>query len=130
MRIGLATQLPPDTLLADELATEDLVEMANLTAAQTGVAETIFISTVMGGHGPRVKYFVKPGRNEASFSVLIADPPRVVANSLPDQLLRQRGPEVMKWVALNRDALLDFWNNGDTWTDPQVSAFKQALKRI
>lgn len=31
---------------------------------------------------------------------------------------------------LNKDALLDFWNNGDTWTDPQGRALKQALKRL
>src|SRR4051795_12727869 len=123
-------QIPADTFLADELAGVDVVEMANLTTAQTGVLGTIFISTVMGGHGPRVKYFVQPGRNQPSFSVLIAALPVVVANSLPDRVLRQRAPDVIRWVALNKDALLDFWNNGDTWTDPQVIAFKQALKRI
>jgi hypothetical protein len=130
MRAGLTTQLPPDTSLAEELALEELAEMANLTAAQTGVPGTIFISTAMGGHGPRVKYFLQPGRNQPSFSVLIADPPHVVANSLPDRVLRQRAPDVIRWVALNKDALLDFWNTGDSWTDPQVTAFKRALKRI
>ena len=74
MCAGLATQLPADTPLADELAAEELVETANLTTAQTGVSGTIFISTLMRGHGPRVKYFVQPGRNQPSFSVLIADP--------------------------------------------------------
>lgn len=123
-------QLPPDVPLADELATEELVEMANLTSAQTEVPGTIFISTVMRSHGPRVKYYEQPGRFQPSFSVLIADPPRVVANSLPDRILRQVSPQVIQWVVLNKDALLDFWNNGDTWTDPQVTAFKQALKRV
>src|SRR5579864_2385410 len=123
MRAGEKTRLPPDVPLADELAVDDVIDMANLTTDQTGVTGTIFISTVMGSHGPRVKYFVQPGRNQPSFSVLIADPPRVVANSLSDRVLRQRSPEVIRWVALNRDALLDFWNNGDTWTDPQVTAF-------
>ena len=124
------TRLPPDVPLADELAVDDVIDMANLTTAQTGVAGTIFISTVMGSHGPRVKYFVQPGRNQASFSVLIADPPRLVANSLADRVPRQRSQEVIRWVALNRDALLDFWHHGDTWPQPQVNAFMQALKRI
>src|SRR5690349_13673331 len=126
MRADLVTQLPPDTPLAEELAAEELAEMANLTTAQTGVLGTIFISTAMGSQGPRVKYFVQPGRNQPSFSVLIADPPYIAANSLPDRILRQRAPDVIRWVALNKDALLDFWNNGDAWTDPQVTAFKQA----
>jgi hypothetical protein len=132
MQAAEAAQLPPDVPLADELAAavDDVIDMANLTEAQTGVPGTIFISTVMGGHGPRVKYYVQPGRFQPSVSVLVADPPRVVANSLPAQVLRQRSPQVIQWVALNRDALLEFWNHGDTWTDPQVTAFKQALRRL
>src|ERR1700744_573522 len=65
--------LPVDTLLADELATEELVEMANLTSAQTGVVGTIFISAAMGAHGPRVKYVETPGRTQPSFSASIAE---------------------------------------------------------
>jgi hypothetical protein len=124
-------QLPPDVTLADELANDDeLVEMANLTAAQTGVPGTIFISTAMGSHGPRAKYFVQPGRSQPSFSVSVSNNPSVVANSLPTRVLNQMSPQVIRWVVLNRDALLDFWNNGDTWTQPQVNAFVQTLKRI
>ncbi len=123
-------QLPPDAILADELATDELVEMANLTSAQTGVSGTIFISTAMGSHGPRVKYFVQPGRTQPSFSVTISDAPTLVANSLPVRALRQMSPQVVQWVSLNKDALLDFWNNGDTWTQPRVNAFMQMLKPI
>ena len=123
-------QLPADTILADELTADELVEMANLTAAQTGVPGTIFISTAMGSHGPRVKYYVQPGRTQPSFSVTISDTPVVVANSLPLRVLRQMSPPVIQWVSLNRVSLLDFWNNGDTWTQPEVAAFIQVLKRI
>jgi hypothetical protein len=54
MKANDIQQIPADTLLAEELACEDVVEMTNLTTAQTGVPGTIFISTAMGGHGPRV----------------------------------------------------------------------------
>jgi hypothetical protein len=124
------TRIPVDISLADELSGEDLVEMANLTSAQTGVVGTIFISTVMGAHGPRVKYFVRPGRTQPSFSVSIADPPVVVASSLPARTLCQFSPLVIDWVARNRNALLDFWNNGDSWTQPEVNDFIQRLQRI
>lgn len=123
-------QLPADTILADELTADELVEMANLTAAQTGVPGTIFISTAMGSHGPRVKYYVQPGRTQPSFSVTISDTPVVAANSLPLRVLRQMSPPVIQWVSLNRVSLLDFWNNGDTWTQPEVAAFIQVLKTI
>ena len=48
------TEIPTDTRLADELAEDEVLEMANLTSAQTGIAGTHFISTAMGQHGPRV----------------------------------------------------------------------------
>ena len=123
-------QIPADTRLAEELACEDVVEMANLTTAQTGVSGTIFISTAMGGHGPRVKYFLQPGRSQPSFSVTISDNPRVVANSLPVRVVRQMSPQVINWLSINKDALLDFWHHGDTWTHPEVNDFIQKLHRI
>lgn len=39
-------------------------------------------------------------------------------------------PEVVEWVRLNRDALLSFWNEGDTWLDEKVEAFKKALEKL
>src|SRR5487761_1111814 len=87
--IDTAIQIPADPSLAAELAGEELVEMANLTSAQTGIHGTIFISTAMGAHGPRVKYFVQPARTQPSFSVSIADTPRVVATSLPARTVGQ-----------------------------------------
>jgi hypothetical protein len=125
-----ALQLPADALLADELACEEVVEMANLTSAQTGVSGTIFISTAMGQHGPQVKYFEHPGRTQPSFSVSVAEPPTVVANSLPARTVRQMAPQVIEWVRRNRDELLDFWNHGDTWTQPEVDEFIQRLQSI
>ena len=121
---------PSDTLLKDELAEEETVEMANLTSAQTGVKGTIFISTAMGAHGPRVKYFLQPGRNEPSFSVSVSDPPRIVANSLPARVVGEMAPHVIHWVSLNKAALLDFWDHGDTWTQPEVNDFIQKLQRV
>jgi hypothetical protein len=127
---GKDMMIPADSRLAEELADEDVVEMANLTTAQTGVPGTIFISTAMGGHGPRVKYFLQPGRSQPSFSVAITDIPTVVANSLPLRVVRQASPQVIDWVARNRDGLLDFWYHGDTWSQPEVNDFIQKLQRV
>ena len=128
--LGSVLQIPLDTALADELSGEDDAEMANLTGAQTGVAGIIFISIAMGQHGPRVKFFERPGRTQPSFSVSIAEAPAVVANSLPPHTVRQMAPQVIEWVSRNRDALLDFWHHGDTWTQPEVSDFIQNLRRL
>lgn len=130
MSIENVAKFPADVLLAEELARDELVEMANLTSAQTGITGTIFISTAMGAHGPRVKYFVQPGRTQPSFSVSIGDIPVVVANSLPLRTVRQTSPRVVEWVSRNKDALLDFWNHGDTWTQPEVNDFIQRLHKV
>jgi hypothetical protein len=123
-------KIPPDLPLAEELSSEDVVDMANLTPAQTGIAGTIFISTAMGAHGPRAKYFLQPGRTQPSFSVSISDTPAVVANSLPARVVRQMSPQVIEWVSRNKDALLAFWHHGDTWTQPEVNDFIQKLQRV
>ncbi|HMD65280.1 MAG TPA: hypothetical protein VKG22_01360 [Stellaceae bacterium] len=130
MKTDNILQIPADTLLAEELASEDVVEMANLTTSQTGVPGTIFISTAMGGHGPRVKYFLQLGRSQASFSVTIADASTVAANSLPVRVVRQTSSQVISWVLRNKDASLDFWYHGDTWTQPEVNDFVQKLHRL
>ena len=133
MTLGFLTTplcIPADTFLAEELAHEDTVEMANLTSAQTGVPGTIFISTAMGAHGPRVKYFLQPGRTQPSFSISVTDTPTVVANSLPARIARQMSPQVIAWVSRNKDELLDFWNRGDTLTQPEVNEFIQRLQRV
>ena len=113
-----------------ELADDDVVEMANLTTAQTGVPGTIFISAAMGGHEPRVKYFLQPGRSQPSFSVAVADNPTVIASNLPLRVVRQLSPQVVDWVSRNKDVLLDFWYHGDTWTHPEVIDFIQRLRRL
>ncbi|HJU18836.1 MAG TPA: hypothetical protein VJ770_20475 [Stellaceae bacterium] len=84
----------------------------------------------MGEHGPRVKYFLQPGRSQPSFSVTIFDAPAVVADSLPIRVVRQMSPQVIAWASRNKDALLDFWHHGDTWTQPEVNAFIQKLVRL
>ena len=96
MKLEEIARLPADTLLADELSNDDgIIEMANLDKSQTGIDGVIWISTMMTGHAPRVKYFVRPGRTQPSFSVTIADQPRVVANRLPPRVVNQMLPLVI-----------------------------------
>jgi hypothetical protein len=131
MKTEHIAQLPADPTLAEELSTDDVIfEMANLGKSQTGIDGIVWISTSMTGHAPRVKYFVQPGRTQPSFSVLISDQARVVANSLPARTVNQMAPLVIRWVHLNKDALLDFWHHGDTWTATQLIHFLQSFRQI
>lgn len=109
---------------------DDVVEMTNLQEKDTGIAGVIFISTIMGAHGPRVKYFVKTGRHQPSFSVSIAAEPVVLASSLPERNLNRAAPSVIRWVKLNREALLRFWNEGENMSIDELHAFAKALKKL
>jgi hypothetical protein len=74
--------------------------------------------------------FPAAGAIAAELSVAIADVPTVDSNSLPVRVVRQVSPQVIDWVSRNKDALLDFWYHGDTWTQPEVNDFIQKLQRV
>jgi hypothetical protein len=112
------------------LEEDDIFEMANLSEHQTGIAGIVFISTVMGAHGPRVKYYARTGPGQASFSVAVASEPRVLANSMDERDLARMAPAVLKWVELNHEALSRFWWEGKFWVDDEVAAFKAALVKV
>jgi hypothetical protein len=97
-------QIPTDNPLAEELGGEDVVEMANLRPPRPA--------------------------SQPNFSVTVADTPTVVANRLPVRVVRQLSPQIIDWVSRNKDALLDFWYHGDTWTQPEVNDFIQKLQRV
>lgn len=107
---------------ATTLEEDEVFDMANLSEARTGIPGIVYVSTRAGKHGPRVKYFERAGGDQPSFSMSIADVPIVVANSLPDRVLRRMSPLVAEWVQLNHAGLLEFWEHGDTWMKEQVDA--------
>lgn len=125
---------PRERTLGEELDAYDddagPLEMVNLREPDTGVAGVLFISTAMASHGPRVKFMLKAGRDQPGFSVSIDPAPRVLANSLPERDLARAAPQVARWVALNHEALLRFWNEGDSWDVHQLAAFAGGLQKL
>src|SRR5437763_15261168 len=104
------------------LGDDDLMDFMNLTQEETGIVGTIFVSTAMGSHGPRVKYFLKSGKDQKSLSVAISAEPYVMTSSLPERITNRTAPAVIEWVRLNRSALLKFWNDGKYWSRAEVNA--------
>ena len=97
--------------LADKIAEEELLEeMVSYRKNVTGVEHTIFISPKgHTRHAPRIKVAIDPPdsvdpRGETA-SVAIADG-EVTAGDVPRGLLDQ----ARQFIALNRDALLDYWD--------------------
>ena len=112
------------------LGEDEVCEMANLPPDWTGVLATIFISTAMGGHGPRVKVYLKPGRKQPSASISIGPQPRVLASSLDERDLNRVAPKALEWVAVNHAALTRFWFEGETMLISDVSDFARGLSRV
>lgn len=112
------------------LSDEDVFEMANLPPDWTGVLATIFISTALGQHGPRVKLYLKTGRNQPSASISIGPNPRVLASSLDGRDLKRIAPKALEWVALNHEALTTFWFEGEHLTIADVADFGRSLKKV
>lgn len=117
----------------DELAAsgdDPVFDQMNLREHETGIEGDVFLSTEVARHGPRVKYYLRAAKNAPSFSVSIGSEPRVVATSLDARTTNQRGREVAAWVALNREALLAFWNEGAFWSTSEVKSFHDSLVKL
>ena len=88
----------------------DLYEMANLYPRDTGLPMTIWVNPKGNAqHDARIKVCLTPGdRMDASNTAVVAvrPQPHVIAG----QLSSQDFAEVGRWIDLNRDALLGYWD--------------------
>ena len=115
----------------DDFADDTLIEMANLDEGDTNVPGTIFVSTALGAHGPRVKWYPdRAGRDLPCLVVSIGADPAVRDDFLPARVTRAVLPRVTAWVRLNHVALLDFWQNGASWNRREVAAFLDGLRPV
>ena len=114
-----------------DLSEIDLIEMANVSTKDTGIEGVISITTVQGSHGARVKWCPgRPGRDTPSLSVTVAQTAQVVSHNRPARVVAAAGTQVVVWVSLNRPAVLEFWNNGESWTRDDVNAFIDGLQKL
>jgi hypothetical protein len=112
-------------------ARDEMVEIVNLSQQRTGVAGTIFISTRMAAHGQRIKWLPgRPERDGPCLVVTLEDPPRAINMGLPLRVARASEARIEAWAALNRDALLRFWQDGVVWLEEEVAAFLDGLRKL
>ena len=83
-------------------------DMANLSERSTGINTTVFISTKVERHVPRIK--VRQDGKE--FSVSIEDEPKVLVGD-PSIVKPKVLKQVIEWVKLNKEGLLYYWNHPD-----------------
>jgi hypothetical protein len=112
-----------------DLTLLDLLEMANLTSAETGLDGCIYVSTHTASHGPRVTWYPKPPKHNREPCVvsIIGNEPESLNFQLPPQVFNRYSKQVETWVSLNMEKLLKYWYDGNLWTDEQREAFKSSL---
>jgi hypothetical protein len=103
---------------------EDLFEMANLSPTVTGLPMVVWISERGGArHDVRVKVSLVHGRRakpNLTSSVSVRPDVRVVAGLALDA---HDLALVRRWVELNRDALVAYWE-GDLLTDEVIGRLR------
>ena len=86
-----------------------LYEMANLFPRTTGLPLAVWVSPRgRARHDARIKVSLTPGRMDIGHTAVVSirPSPRLIAGNLPLADLEL----VSRWVQLNEEALIDFWN--------------------
>ena len=99
-----------------------LCEMANLSQRRTGINTRIYISSKEGQYGPRIKVY--NSSNDESFSMSIEDSPKVLIgnpNIVSDKIFKQ----IIKWVQINKNVLLYYWQHPDMDIDDLLDRIKK-----
>jgi hypothetical protein len=114
-------------IAAGEIASEEIVgqalfEMANLRSERTGLPFVVFISQKGGArHDVRIKLARAPKvRPSEMYTVALRPAPRLIRG----RLSTQEFDLVRKWIELNMDVLLDYWNGDIEYTEDVLSAIK------
>lgn len=115
----------------DDFADDILVEMANLGESDTNVPGTIFVSTALGAHGPRVKWYPQaPGRTLPCVIMSISPEPEVRDDFLPPRVSGPVLPLLREWIKLNHADLRTFWDDGESWDRHRVTSFLDSLRPV
>ena len=82
-------------------------DMAQLKPWQTGLTYEVYVSPEVPKHQPRMKVIVRGKDNTVSF--LIKDNPEISVGKA-HLLSGKEKKEVIDWIILNKDILLNYWN--------------------
>jgi len=119
-------------LLAEQKIIEEanlMMEMANLSAKDTGLPYTIYIGRVGGQHGPRIKVSNVSGRmSDDCFVVSIEQTPEVKTPKSV-KVSAQVVKDVKRWIVLNLTTLLKLWQVYETGEGESIALLTK-LKKI
>jgi len=104
---------------------EDLFEMANISPKRTGLPFVVWISPNAGApHDVRVKVSQGPKIHSSELvSVAIRPDVHVVGGELDANDLSL----LQKWIELNRDVIIKYWDGDIEYTEDAIAALKPLL---
>ena len=101
-----------------------VIDMANVRKSKTGLDNDILISMEVPGHQPRIKVYENlAGPNNPTISVGIEPPQKKVAGD-PNLISKESLEKVRRWIDLNYDVLMDYWNGVIVYTNELLSKLK------
>ena len=107
--IGLLSSFPGGHRAPDVDTSIDTYEMANLSPATTGLPLTIWVSPRgLARHDARIKVSLTPGKMDVTNIAVVAIRPEPKA--LTPGLGTDEFSKIERWIKINQDALLDYWN--------------------
>ena len=118
------TQDNEDLILHEEVM--NLWEMANLSPIETGIDGYIIFASTGNGvkHGPRIKICKgNKWKNGENVTIPITGMPRIIGDI---DISQDDFAKIMKWVDINRETLMKYWNGDIMYT----SDFLKALTPI
>ena len=100
-----------DLLDTTNLADEEIMDMVSLVTSETGIHNTIFVSTKgYAQHAPRIKIAIDPPNSfsatSKTASMAIHDY-STLGEPIPTHIAKQ----ARQFIERNRDVLLEYWNN-------------------
>ena len=89
------------------------MDMVNLDSLDTGIPGYVRISSKYANHNvPRLRYKV----DDEEISVSIMESPKVVAPKELKGVIPSKFKGIVEWISLNRDFLIEYWNNPNMLT--------------
>ena len=88
---------------------------------------TVFVTTIMEGVEPRIKYAFSKDFDDASMSVTFDPEVKLKANSLAAFFRHVTAPKLVDWASKNRHNLMFLWTYGRTMTDDEALAMIEGM---
>lgn len=103
-----------------------LYEMSNISPEKTGLPFQIWIQhrTFREGHWARIKVYPNGVKTKKYITISVEDNPKIKFKSKGLTISQKKINKVIKFVKLNKEILVDYWNNPELSTNDLIDMLK------